>query len=51
MRFAFDRLNQYLPDERLGFYAEAYAVASQPGFPADTRRLIETEIARWTRVH
>ncbi|MEO8385775.1 MAG: hypothetical protein ABI583_11070 [Betaproteobacteria bacterium] len=51
MRFAFDRLNQYLPDERTGFYAEAHSVASQPGFPANTRHLIETEIARWTRVH
>ncbi len=51
MRFAFDRLNQYLPDERAGFYSEAHSVASQPGFPADTRHLIESEIARWTRVH
>ena len=51
VRYAFDRLNQYLPDEREGFYAEAHAVASLPGFPADTKRLIETEMARWTRVH
>ena len=51
MRFAFDTLNQYLPDERAGFYSEAHSVASQPGFPADTKRLIETEMARWTRVH
>lgn len=51
MRFAFDRLNQYLPDERAGFYEEAYAVASQPGFPLETRALIEAEHAKWTRLH
>ena len=51
MRFAFDNLNRCLPDERAGFYAEAHALASQPGFPTETRHLIETEIARWTRVH
>jgi len=51
MRYAFDRLNQYLPDEREGFYSEAHAVASQPGFPVDTKRLIETEMSRWTRIH
>jgi hypothetical protein len=51
IRYAFDSLNRHLPDERAGFYAEAHSVASQPGFPIDTRRLIEAEIARWTRVH
>ena len=51
MRFAFDTLNAHLPDERAGFYEEAYAVASQPGLPPDTRALIEDEHARWTRVH
>ena len=51
MRYAFDTLNTYLPDERAGFYQEAYTVASQPGFPLDTRALIETELARWTRAH
>ena len=51
MRFAFDTLNAHLPDERAGFYEEAYALASQPGFPLETRALIEAEHARWARVH
>ena len=51
MRYAFDTLNGHLPDERSGFYEEAHALASQPGFPQSTRALIEAEIIRWTRVH
>ncbi len=51
IRFAFDKLNQHLPDERMGFYEEAYAVASQPGFPLETRALIEAEHAKSTRLH
>jgi len=51
MQYAFDTLNANLPDERAGFYEEAHALASQPGFPLATRGLIEAEIARWTRVH
>lgn len=51
MRYAFKTLNAHLPDERCGFYEEAHALASQPGFPLATRGLIEAEIARWTRVH
>ena len=51
MRYAFDTLNAHLPDERCGFYEEAHALASQPGFPLATRGLIEAEIVRWTRVH
>ena len=51
MRFAFDTLNTHLPDERGGFYEEAYALSSQPGFPPETRALIEAECARWTRIH
>jgi hypothetical protein len=51
MRFAFDTLNKHLPDERAGFYEEAYALASQPGFPIETRALIETEHARWSPRH
>ena len=51
MRYAFDTLNSHLPDERSGFYEEAYALASQPGFPQETKGLIEAEITRWTRVH
>ena len=51
MRYAFDTLNSHLPDERSGFYEEAHALASQPGFPQETKGLIEAEITRWTRVH
>ncbi len=51
MRFAFDTLNAHLPDERRGFYEEAFALASQPGFPVETRAMIEAEQARWARVH
>jgi hypothetical protein len=51
MRYAFDTLNTYLPDERAGFYAEAYTLATQPGFPVETRGLIETEHARSASVH
>ncbi len=51
MRYAFDTLNGHLPDERAGFYEEAYALASRPGFPPETRSIIESEYARWTGVH
>ncbi|MEQ1518217.1 MAG: hypothetical protein ABL931_17185 [Usitatibacteraceae bacterium] len=51
MRYAFDTLNAHLPDERSGFYEEAHALASRPGFPSATKTLIEGELARWTRVH
>lgn len=51
MRFAFDTLNKHLPDERAGFYEEAGTLASQPGFPPETRALIEAEHARWSRRH
>lgn len=51
IRYAFDTLNAHLPDERAGFYQEALAVASQPGFPVETRTLIETECARWSQAH
>ena len=51
MRYAFDTLNAHLPDERAGFYEEARALSCQPGFPAETRGLIEAEFACWTRVH
>jgi hypothetical protein len=51
MRYAFDTLNRHLPDERAGFYEEAVALASQPGFPVETRAIIEAEYARWARMH
>jgi hypothetical protein len=51
MRYAFDQLNTSLPDECAGFYAEAFTLASQPGFPAEIRSLIELEQRRFTRMH
>jgi len=51
MRHAFDTLNTFLPDERAGFYQEAHTLACQPGFPPETRALIEAEYSRWTRTH
>ena len=51
MRFAFDTLNDHLPDERAGFYSEALALASQPGFPDELRAIIEAEFTRWAPMH
>jgi hypothetical protein len=51
MRFAFDQLNQALPDEAAGFYSEAYTLACQPGFPMETRGLIESEHRRFVPQH
>ena len=51
MRYAFDQLNLSLPDECAGFYAEAFTLASQPGFPAEIRSLIESEQRRFTQMH
>ncbi len=51
MRYAFGTLNEHLPDESAGFYQEAYALASQPGFPAETRGLIEAEMRKATHPH
>ncbi len=51
MRYAFDQLNLALPDECAGFYAEAHTLASQPGFPAEIRSLIESEQRRFAQMH
>lgn len=51
MRYAFDALNANLPDESRGFYEEAYAIAAEPSFPAETRGLIEAELARASPRH
>jgi hypothetical protein len=51
MRFAFDQLNRALPDECAGFYNEAYTLASQPGFPLESRSLIEAEHRKFARAH
>lgn len=48
VRYAFDTLNANLPDERRSFYEEAYAAASQPGFPTEPRQLIEAQLATIT---
>ncbi len=51
MRYAFDNLNETLPDERSGFYAEAHTLASLPGFPDGVRNLIEQEHRRFSPIH
>lgn len=51
IRYAFGTLNAYLPDECAGFFQAAHALACQPGFPPETRALIDAEYARWTRTH
>lgn len=51
MRFAFDTLNMHLPEECAGFYEEASALAAQPGFPLETRGMIEAECAKWAKSH
>jgi hypothetical protein len=51
MRFAFDTLKQNLPDESGGFFQEAHSVATLPGFPAESRALIEAELAQLSGVH
>jgi hypothetical protein len=51
MRFAFDTLNANLPQECAGFYADAVALASRPGFPSETMAIIAVENAKWTPGH
>ncbi len=51
MRYAFDALNEYLPDERAGFYQAAAHIAAAPNFPDESRALIELEAARWVAKH
>ena len=51
IRFAFDQLNTALPAEREGFYAEALALASHAGLPAEVRDLIAQECRRAAQLH
>ncbi len=51
MRFAFDQLNKALPDECTGFYSEALALASHPGFPEGPRQVIADECRRLSVLH
>lgn len=48
MDFAFDALDEALPDERAGFYSEALALAMAPRFPAAVREPIEARHLKWT---
>ena len=51
MRFAFDTLNANLPNECAGFYADAIALASRPGFPSENLAIITVENAKWAPRH
>jgi len=48
MEFAFDALDEALPDERAGFYSEALALAMGPRIPAEVRERIEARHLKWT---
>ncbi|HXN14864.1 MAG TPA: hypothetical protein VN878_00720, partial [Usitatibacter sp.] len=48
MDFAFDALDEALPDERAGFYAEALALALAPGIAPAVREQIEARHFKWT---
>ncbi len=50
MRYAFDNLNETLPDERSGFYAEAHTLACLPGFDTAVRQLIAHEHRRFSPI-
>ena len=50
MDFAFDALEEALPDERAGFFAEALARALAPKIPAEVRNRIEARHLKWTHV-
>ena len=49
MEFAFDALDQALPDERANFYAEATALALSPRVAPAVREAIESRHRRWTQ--
>ena len=48
MDFAFDALDQALPDERAGFYSEALALALAPTIAPKVRERIEGRHLKWT---
>jgi hypothetical protein len=48
MDFAFDALDQALPDERAGFYSEALALALAPTIAPQVRERIEGRHFKWT---
>ena len=49
MGFAFDALENALPGERTGFFAQALALALAPGVKDEVRNLIEQRHLKWTR--
>jgi hypothetical protein len=48
---AFDALDDALPDERAGFYAQALALALSPGIAPAVRERIEARHLKWTAAH
>jgi hypothetical protein len=48
MDYAFDALDQALPDERAGFYSEALALALAPGIDPLVRERIAARHLKWT---
>lgn len=47
IRHAFDTLEQYLPEECTGFFAEAVQQARHPAFAWEVRELLHAEHAKW----
>ena len=50
MDYAFDALEQALPDERAGFYSEALALALAPGIDPMVRERIAARHLKWTQM-
>lgn len=51
MEHAFDALDNALPEERAGFYAEALSLALSPGVAPAVRERIEARHLKWTAAH
>jgi len=51
MDHAFDALDEALPDERAGFYAEALALALSPAIAPAVRERIRARHLKWTAAH
>jgi hypothetical protein len=51
MRFAFEKLNENLPDDRAGFYAEALQLAEEAALPEAVQAVVRGQFLKWTKAH
>jgi hypothetical protein len=51
MRFAFGKLNENLPYDRVGFYSDALQLAEHAGLPEALQAVIRGEHLKWTKAH